>query len=234
MWCQSDLCGSEPCALSVHSIRTSMNEFWSDVPNTKQAYNMYNYIILNRQPLHLQQDLLWLQCPTTISLYHFSVHSCLSFTVCMCTSIDVLPNDATTEGSVRLVGGDTLLEGRVEVFLLGQWGTVCDRYWDLADATVVCHQLGYLRAVEAPRLAFFGAGSGPSWYRYVYCTGTERNLTECYNNNYNYNFGHACSHSRDAGVVCSGQFYSLPCFCCVHTMKYIVACVCILLKWWFA
>ena len=113
--------------------------------------------------------------------------------------VDVTSTD--TEGSVRLVGGDTTLEGRVEVFLLGQWGTVCDYNWDLADATVVCHQLGYAKAVEAPKSSFFGVGSGPSWYYSLYCTGTERNLTECSKSNSN--FGSACSHSRDAGAVCS-------------------------------
>ena len=131
---------------------------------------------------------------------------CLSVTgafVCMHFPIDVTSNDTAVEGSVRLVAGDTLLEGRVEVFLLGQWGTVCDYNWDLYDATVVCHQLSYLRAVEAPRYSVFGAGSGPSWYRYVYCTGTELNLTQCRRSTSN--FGSACSHSNDAGVVCSSE-----------------------------
>ena len=128
--------------------------------------------------------------------------------------VDIAVNDTAVEGTVRMVGGDTLLEGRVEVFLLGQWGTVCDRYWDLADATVVCHQLGYLRAVEAPRSAFFGAGSGPSWYESVSCNGTERNLTEC--SKPNYNFGSACSHSQDAGVVCSSE---CKCAIVLHTME---------------
>ena len=104
------------------------------------------------------------------------------------------------------MGGTTPLEGRVEIFLLGHWGTVCDYNWDLADATVVCRQLGYPRAVEAPRYAAFGAGSGPSWYYSLYCTGTERNLTECSKSNYN--FGSACSHSRDAGAVCSSQSHA--------------------------
>ena len=131
-------------------------------------------------------------------------------------------NDTAAEGSVRLVGGDTLLEGRVEVFLLGQWGTVCDNNWDLADATVVCHQLGYAIAVEAPRSAFFGAGSGPSWYRYVYCTGTERNLTEC--NRHIYNSGSACSHSRDAGVVCSGQSHGHFCTCTLQVIPCTTYC----------
>jgi len=103
-----------------------------------------------------------------------------------------------------LVGGNTLLEGRVEVFLLGQWGTVCDYNWDLRDATVVCRQLGYLRAVEAPRLAAFGAGSGPSWYNYVTCTGTEMNLNECVKSVSS--LGNFCTHSLDAGVRCSSKF----------------------------
>ena len=119
---------------------------------------------------------------------------------------DVTLNHTTEEGAVRLVGGTTPLEGRVEIFHLSHWGTVCDYNWDFADATVVCRQLGYPRAVEAPRYAAFGAGSGPSWYYSLYCTGTERNLTECSKNTYN--FGSACSHSQDAGAVCSSQYHA--------------------------
>ena len=145
------------------------------------------------------------------------------------TAVDVTSNDTAAEGSVRLVGGNTTLEGRVEVFLLGQWGTVCDYNWDIADATVVCHQLGYLRAVEAPRSAPFGSGSGPSWYYSLYCTGTERNLTECSKSNYN--FGSACPHSRDAGAVCSSQYHALLCIFVhiaemfLYAYMYIDACV---------
>ena len=124
-------------------------------------------------------------------------------------SLHVPIDDTVAEGSVRLVGGNTTLEGRVEVFLLGQWGTVCDYNWDFVDAIVVCRQLGNLQAVEAPRYAAFGAGSGPSWYYRVHCTGTERNLTECSKSISN--VGSACPHSRDAGAVCSSQSHALLC-----------------------
>ena len=132
-----------------------------------------------------------------------------SFNTCLHIPIDVTRNDTVVEGSVRLVGGATPLEGRVEVFLRGNWGTVCDSNWDSVDAIVVCHQLGNLQAVEAPRMAVFGAGSGPSWYSNVHCTGTERNLTECGKGISD--TGSACPHTRDAGAVCSSQSLALLC-----------------------
>ena len=43
---------------------------------------------------------------------------------------------------MRLADGVTSNEGRVEVCVDGQWGTVCDHNWGSADARVVCSQLG--------------------------------------------------------------------------------------------
>ena len=48
-----------------------------------------------------------------------------------------------THGSVRLSGGLTPTEGRVEVCVNGIWSAVCHYDWNYQDAFVVCRQLGY-------------------------------------------------------------------------------------------
>ena len=51
-------------------------------------------------------------------------------------------------GSIRLVGGASSNEGRVEVCVNGLWGTVTNYRWDSREATVVCKQLGYQNSSE--------------------------------------------------------------------------------------
>ena len=49
-----------------------------------------------------------------------------------------------TTGQLRLAGSNVVNEGRVEICINNEWGTVCDDSWGSNDASVVCRQLGYL------------------------------------------------------------------------------------------
>ncbi|KAL5493193.1 hypothetical protein EMCRGX_G014334 [Ephydatia muelleri] len=101
--------------------------------------------------------------------------------------------------SLRLVGGSTPSSGRVEVQHNGVWGTVCDDYWDINDATVVCRQLGYNGTIRASTNAEFGEGNGTIWMNNVTCTGSESSLDQCPFNGWGIQ---NCVHAKDAGVVC--------------------------------
>ena len=103
---------------------------------------------------------------------------------------------------LRLVGGRSHNEGRVEVYYNGEWGTVCDDGWSSVDTGVVCRQLGFGSSGSSYGRAYFGQGSGSIWLDSVACTGSETALLNC---------GHlgvgvlrSCSHSEDVGVRCYG------------------------------
>ncbi len=49
---------------------------------------------------------------------------------------DVVGTTDSPSSGIRLVGGSSAFEGRVEVFFEGQWGTVCDDSWTIEDGQV--------------------------------------------------------------------------------------------------
>ena len=98
------------------------------------------------------------------------------------------------------MGGNKPNEGRLEISVnYGDWGTVCDDEWDIHDATVACHQLGFPSATHAGTSAEFGQGTGDILLDDVNCNGTEEGLAYC---------AHAgvgienCGHAEDASVTC--------------------------------
>ncbi|XP_070560709.1 scavenger receptor cysteine-rich domain-containing protein DMBT1-like isoform X2 [Ptychodera flava] len=104
-----------------------------------------------------------------------------------------------SEGAnIRLVGGSSQYEGRVEVLYSNQWGTVCDDYFEDIDATVVCRELGYSGGTQYES-AHFGEGTGEIWLDDVACTGAESHLSDCGNAGWG---THNCQHSEDVGVAC--------------------------------
>ena len=111
-----------------------------------------------------------------------------------------------SNGDVRLIGGTSLMEGRVEVCSNNIWGTVCDDFWDTTDGSIVCRQLGFGNAHQALSNAFFGAGTGPIHLDNLMCVGNETRLIDCPHNGVGIE---DCSHFEDAGVICQGTYIIL-------------------------
>lgn len=44
---------------------------------------------------------------------------------------------------MRLVGSEYSDRGTIEVYHNGQWGTICDDFFDKADGDVICRMLGF-------------------------------------------------------------------------------------------
>ena len=73
-------------------------------------------------------------------------HICIVTTLCVANCFITAPVNATTpctNGDVRLAGGLSSNQGRVEICYNNQWGTVCDNSFTNIDARVVCRQLGF-------------------------------------------------------------------------------------------
>lgn len=70
---------------------------------------------------------------------------------------------------IRLVGGKTHFEGRVEIFHDGKWGTICDDSWDINDAKVICKEMLLGDAQEAVIFGRLGTGTTkqPIWLSQV-------------------------------------------------------------------
>ena len=114
------------------------------------------------------------------------------------------------DGTLRLVGSNPFKKGRIEMFLDGEWGTICKNGWDDTDAGVACRQLGF--GSSGSSLKQFGQGNGIILMENVACLGNESMLINCSHKRIGIS---ACSHSDDVGVVCSGD----PPGECIHVYK---------------
>ena len=97
------------------------------------------------------------------------------------------------------MNGRNSREGRVEVLMEREWGTVCDDNFDISDAHVVCRLLGFPGAKSAHCCARYGRGKGKIFLDDLHCAGNESSLFQCPQSRIGTS---NCKHGEDAGVVC--------------------------------
>eukprot|EP00062_Callorhinchus_milii_P024629 gi/632984741/ref/XP_007909294.1/ PREDICTED: scavenger receptor cysteine-rich type 1 protein M130-like [Callorhinchus milii] len=85
------------------------------------------------------------------------------------------------EKNPRLVNGSSHCAGRVELYTMDNWGTVCGETLNMEMAGNICKYLGCGFAVSASGDAHFGEGSGPVVGR------------------------PDCGHGKDGGILCSAN-----------------------------
>uniref|UniRef100_A0A3Q3XM03 Lysyl oxidase homolog n=1 Tax=Mola mola TaxID=94237 RepID=A0A3Q3XM03_MOLML len=93
-------------------------------------------------------------------------------------------------------------EGRIELFHKGEWGTICDDDFSIANANVLCRQLGFVSATGWTHSAKYGKGQGKIWLDNVLCNGGERGIEFCKSRGWG---NSDCTHDEDAGVVCKDE-----------------------------
>ncbi|NXD14823.1 SRCRM protein, partial [Nothocercus nigrocapillus] len=104
--------------------------------------------------------------------------------------------------SLRLAGGESRCDGRVEISLYGMWRRVLDDDWDIKDANVVCKQLQCGIANKAYYPSRSERGMGLVGLRSVQCSGNETQLMLCKTS---YSETVPVGVAEDVGVICSGE-----------------------------
>uniref|UniRef100_A0A8B9KU20 Lysyl oxidase homolog n=1 Tax=Astyanax mexicanus TaxID=7994 RepID=A0A8B9KU20_ASTMX len=105
--------------------------------------------------------------------------------------------------SIRMVGGRTNYEGRLEFLIGSRWGTLCSDGWTTREAMVACKQLGLNYALHAVTETWYWDSSNVTEMVMsgVKCRGDEMTLSDCQHH-------HVVSCKRagaqfSAGVICS-------------------------------
>ena len=118
---------------------------------------------------------------------------------------------------MRLIGGPQAvdgqgkrrrtLEGVLQIFHNGQWGTVCNDKWTFYNAEVACRQLGFSGADVAiandPRyIGDAWSRHEPIWMDNVKCSGSEARLADCPFRGWG---EENCNHFEDVAIKCKGS-----------------------------
>ncbi|XP_071944451.1 neurotrypsin-like [Antedon mediterranea] len=105
------------------------------------------------------------------------------------------------EIKLRLTGGAHFEQGRVEIYHDGEWGTICDRDWTMADANIVCKTYLNSQAINAYKsMQDNNDVERPIFIEDISCTGMEKNILDCAFKGLEET--HDCSHTDEVWADC--------------------------------
>ncbi|CAI4225131.1 unnamed protein product [Auanema sp. JU1783] len=121
--------------------------------------------------------------------------------------------------NIRLVdedGSDQVIEGRLEVLVDDEWGTVCNRSWTATHARMACNQLGLIMDPEFFEnwRTFPEKGDLPIRMDNIRCEENEVDITRCRHDGVLHNVAAGCRPTEVVGLRCfeprwAGVRYSL-------------------------
>ncbi|XP_043558501.1 deleted in malignant brain tumors 1 protein-like isoform X2 [Chiloscyllium plagiosum] len=133
---------------------------------------------------------------------------------------------ASEKFELQLAAGFNNCSGRVEIFINGTWGTVCDDSWDKQDAAVICRHLNCGIPISPLEEVLFERGNGTIWIDEIKCKGSELFLWDC---QLSVMANHDCEHKEDVNLICSGhQEFTVP-FNQQRIPLFIIPCVFVIL-----
>ncbi|XP_060589155.1 deleted in malignant brain tumors 1 protein-like isoform X2 [Ruditapes philippinarum] len=100
--------------------------------------------------------------------------------------------------NTRLVNGTGPYDGRIELFVNGQWGTIDARFVDMYDARTLCKTHNASLAIYFES-AIYGQGTGPILSRELNCDGEQSHIRKCSGKS---PYG-SSSHTYDLSIACT-------------------------------
>ena len=106
------------------------------------------YLIVNMAHQDTVEDIMLLGLSVLIVSFCFMQNCLFTFMLGNINPVNC------TDGSIRLYGGSSAVDGILHVCANGAWGTVCSHSWDNAENIVACRQLGFLSYSEPDRTIY--------------------------------------------------------------------------------
>ena len=115
------------------------------------------------------------------------------------------PHAPARPGDVRLVGGPSQLEGRLEIYHESIWGSICDDGWGEEETTAACSQVteGVVREGSRRLASKYGPGpggkyTGKIWLDSIHCPAGASTLFDCVTEHWG---SSDCNHEEDSAAV---------------------------------